>query len=135
MNRRAFVELISGLAGTSFLAAQMPWFTVFTNPSSVSMAPSDRVRVGFIGVGSRGRTLMLNVLDFQDRMNVDIVAVCDNWPEHKDRAVAMTGGKAEGFLDYREMYDKVPMDAVIIAPPLHAHSKRTIDAMNLGIHV
>jgi predicted dinucleotide-utilizing enzyme len=55
---------------------------------------SDRVRIGFIGVGSRGRTLMLNVMDFQDRLNVDIVAVCDNWVEHKERAEKLTGGNA-----------------------------------------
>ena len=99
------------------------------------MAPSDRVRVGFIGVGSRGRTLLLNIQSIQDQMNVDIVAVCDNWPEHKERAVALTDGKAEGFLDYREMLEKVPMDAVIIATPLHEHAQMTIDSLNMGIHV
>ncbi|MCH8525220.1 MAG: Gfo/Idh/MocA family oxidoreductase [Balneolales bacterium] len=135
MNRRAFIEMISGLAGTTFLAAQMPWFTVFTNPSGAGMSASDRVRVGFIGVGSRGQTLMLNVQEFQARMNIDIVAVCDTWPEHKERAVAMTNGQAEGFLDYREMLDKVQMDAVIIATPLHEHAQMTIDAMQMGIHV
>jgi predicted dehydrogenase len=41
----------------------------------------------------------------------------------------------EGFLDYREMLEKVPMDAVVIATPLHEHAQMTIDALNLGIHV
>lgn len=135
MNRRAFVELVSSLAGTSFLATQMPWFSVFSNPSGAGMAASDRVRIGFIGVGSRGRTLMLNMQELEERLNVDIVAVCDDWPEHKDRAVALTNGKAQGFLDYREMFDKVQMDAVVIATPLHEHATMTIDAFNMGIHV
>lgn len=135
MNRRAFIELVSGMAGTTLLASQMPWFSVFTQPSGAGMAPSDRVRLGFIGVGSRGRTLMLNVQEFQQRMNVDIVAVCDTWPEHRDRAVTLTGGAAEGFLDYREMIDRVQMDAVIIATPLHEHAQMTIDCLQSGIHV
>jgi predicted dehydrogenase len=135
MNRRAFLEVLSGLAGTTLLATQMPWFGVFNNPAGAGMAPSDRVRLGFIGVGSRGRTLMLNVQEFAQRMNVDIVAVCDNWPEHRDRAVEMTNGQAQGFLDYREMLEKVPMDAVVIATPLHEHAQMTIDAMQHGIHV
>jgi predicted dehydrogenase len=135
MNRRAFVELVSSMAGTSFLAAQMPWFTVFTNPSGAGSAPSDRVRVGFIGIGSRGRTLMLNVQEFQQRMNVDIVAVCDIWPEHLERAMNLTKGTAQGFSDYREMLDKVHLDALIIATPLFEHAQMTIDALNMGIHV
>lgn len=135
MNRKAFLELVSGLAGTTLLATKMPWFGIFNQSAGNSMAPSDRVRVGFIGVGSRGRTLLLNIQSIQDQMNVDIVAVCDNWPEHKERAVALTDGKAEGFLDYREMLEKVPMDAVIIATPLHEHAQMTIDSLNMGIHV
>ena len=135
MNRKGFLELVSSLAGTSLLATKMPWFGIFNNPTGAGMAPSDRVRIGFIGVGSRGRTLMLNIQSIQEQMNVDIVAVCDNWPEHKERAEALTDGKAKGFLDYREMLEKVPMDAVIIATPLHEHAQMTIDALNLGIHV
>jgi predicted dehydrogenase len=135
LNRRAFLELVSSLAGTTLLVSQMPWFGIFNNTSRAGSGASDRVRVGFIGVGSRGRTLLLNVQDFQDRMNVDIVAVCDIWPEHRDRAVNLTKGTAQGFLDYREMFDKVPMDAVIIATPLHEHAQMTIDALNMGIHV
>ena len=135
MNRKAFLELVSGLAGSTLLATKMPWFGIFNQSAGNSMAPSDRVRVGFIGVGSRGRTLLLNIQSIQDQMNVDIVAVCDNWPEHKERAVALTDGKAEGFLDYREMLEKVPMDAVIIATPLHEHAQMTIDSLNMGIHV
>lgn len=135
MNRKGFLELVSSLAGTTLLATKMPWFGIFNNPSGAGMAPSDRVRVGFIGVGSRGRTLLLNIKSVMDRMNVDIVAVCDNWPEHKERAEKLADGKAQGFLDYREMFDKVPMDAVVIATPLHEHAQMTIDALNLGIHV
>ena len=135
MNRRAFLELVSSLAGTTLLASQMPWFGIFNNTSGAGNAASDRVRLGFIGVGSRGRTLLLNILDFQDRMNVEIVAVCDTWPEHMEQARSLTNGKAQAFLDYREMFDKVPMDALIIATPLHEHAQMTIDALHMGIHV
>lgn len=135
LNRRGFLELVSTMAGTSVLASQMPWFTIFNNPSGAGNEASDRVRVGFIGVGSRGRALLLNVQEFQERMNVEIVAVCDNYEPHYERAIQLTNGEAEAFYDYREMLDKVSMDAVVIATPLHEHAEMTIDALDEGIHV
>lgn len=135
LNRRQFLEMTGALAGTSFMATTMPWFSIFNNPAPFGKGASDKVRVGIIGVGSRGRALCLNLQELQNRMNLEIVAVCDNYKPHYERAIELTNGEAEAFLDYREMIDQVEMDAVIIASPLHEHAKQTIDCLHAGIHV
>lgn len=135
IGRRKFIELTTSIAGTGILAASMPWLSVFSESGVAARGPNEKVRIGVIGVGSRGRTLLLNLQSFADRLNVEIVAVCDTWDDHYDRAIELTEGKAEAFRDYREMLGKVHLDGVIIASPLHEHAQQTIDAMNAGVHV
>lgn len=136
MNRREFLHTVRALTANGLVMSAMPWFDVFAAPPAAASAASDRVRLGFIGVGSRGRTLLLNVQSFQERLNVEIAAVCDTYPEHLERAVALTGGAAQGFDDYRRMLQEGPaLDGVVIATPLHEHAGMTCDALEAGLHV
>lgn len=135
IDRRKFLELTGAIAGTSVMATTMPWFSIFNNPAPAGKTASDRIRIGMIGIGNRGQTLLLNMLELQSRMNVEIVAVCDNYEPHYHRAIEMTNGNAKGFFDYRRMLDEVEMDGVIIATPLHEHAHQTIDSMKSGLHV
>lgn len=135
ISRRDFLKMTSSLAGTSVLASTMPWFSVFNNPAPAGNAASDRVRIGIVGVGNRGEYLLECLQLLGERMNSKVVAVCDNYQPHYERAIRMTGGKAEAFKDYRAMIDEVPMDAIVIATPLHEHARMTIDALKAGLHV
>lgn len=135
INRRRFIELSSILAGSSTLATSMPWLTAFQDTEPSGRNASDRVRIGFIGVGNRGSTLLRNVKNFAGRMNVEIAAVCDIYEPHYQDAIRLTDGKAQAFYDYREMIDKVELDAVIIATPLNEHVGPTVAAYEAGLHV
>lgn len=135
ISRKKFLELTSVLAGSSVMASAMSWISTFNNPALASANPSDRVRLGFIGLGIRGTALLRNVQDFADRLNVDIGAVCDNYEPHYERAIEMTGGEVPAFYDHREMLDQVELDGVVIATPLHHHVGPTVDAMSRGLHV
>lgn len=135
IDRKKFLEMTSALAGTSVMTSTMPWFSVFNNPFQVGDSPSDRVRIGMIGIGARGQALLRNMQVLSDRMNVEIAAVCDNYKPHYERAIEHTNGEAEAFLDYREMLEKVDLDGVIIATPLHEHAHMTINSMQAGLHV
>lgn len=135
MNRRKFMEQISVLAGSSIAATSMPWLSIFTRPAYAGVNPSDRVRLGVIGVGDRGRTLILNIQEIQKYENVEIAAVCDTYEPHYQRGIKLTGGKAKAFFDYREMLEMDDLDGVIITTPLHEHARQTIDALEAGIHV
>jgi predicted dehydrogenase len=135
IDRRKFLEMTGALAGSSLLTTTMPWFSVFNNPAPVGRGASDRVRIGVIGVGSRGRALLLNLQELEEQMNLEIAAVCDTYEPHYERAIELTDGKAEAFFDYREMIENVELDGVVIASPLHEHAHQTIDCLKAGIHV
>ena len=135
ISRKKFLELTSVLAGSTAFATAMPWISVYNYPSPAGQGATDRVRLGFVGVGNRGSTLLLNVKDFAERLNVEIVAVCDIYEPHCEEAVALAGGDVRGYLDYQKMYDEVDMDAVVIASPLNEHVGPTLEAFERGMHV
>ena len=135
LSRRRFLEATSTIAGASVLASSMPWLSAFDNPAPSGNNASDRVRVGFIGVGNWGDTLLQNMQAVAENMNVEIAAVCDNYEPHYEKAIEMTNGEAAAFKDYREMFDQVELDAVVIATPLHKHAQHTLDAFDRGLHV
>ena len=131
--RRQFIRDVSLLSSSAVLGASMPWLKAMAEESQVGSSASDRVRLGFVGIGDRGRALLLNC---QQLENVEIAFVCDNYEPHYQRAIELTQGKAKAFYDYRKMLDEADnLDAVIIATPLHEHAHITIDFLNSGIHV
>lgn len=131
--RRQFIRDVSLLSSSAVLGASMPWLKAMADERQVGNSVSDQVRLGFVGVGDRGRALLLNC---QQLENVEIVAVCDNYEPHYQRAIELTNGNAKAFYDYRKMIDEVDrLDAVIIATPLHEHAHITIDFLESGIHV
>jgi len=135
INRKTFLELTSALAGSAVLTSAMPWFSVFNNPAPAGSSASDTVRLGIVGVGSRGRALLLNLLELEQRMNMQVVAVCDNYEPHYQRAITLTGGNADAYYDYRKMVEESELDGVVIATPLHEHAHITIGCMKAGLHV
>lgn len=135
INRKTFLELTSALAGSAVFTSTMPWFSVFNNPAPAGASASDTVRLGIVGVGSRGRALLLNLLELEQRMNMQVVAVCDNYEPHYQRAIKLTGGNADAFYDYRKMVEESGLDGVVIATPLHEHAHIAIGCMQAGLHV
>lgn len=134
INRRSFIKRISLIAGTTVAVASMPWLKVF-NDEVYAKGPNDKVRLGFIGIGDRGRALLMNVQAFAGLLNVEIAAVCDNYDPNYERAIKLTNGKAKPFKDYRQLLEMKDLDAVVVATPLTQHAKIVIDALNSGLHV
>jgi len=132
-SRRQFLKAVSFLAGSSALVGTIPWLSAIAAKKTTGTgSPSDRIRLGIIGVGSRGKLLLLHLQTIPD---VEIAAVCDDYPPHFDQAKELTEGKARAFVNYRELLSLDDIDGVIIATPLHLHAQMTIDAMLSGKHV
>jgi predicted dehydrogenase len=129
-SRREFINYMKLVAGGSVLAGTLPWIT--TLRADPLKAASDKVNIGIIGVGGRGR-LLLNTLKKIEGAN--IVAVCDDYEPNYNRALDLTNKKAKGYKDYRKLLDQKDIDAVVIATPLYLHKKMTLDSFAAGKHV
>jgi predicted dehydrogenase len=94
--------------------------------------PSERVRVGVIGVGGQGTA---NLKALQKEKTAEVVAVCDVDQEHLVKAKALAGTTGRPFLafaDYRRMLDDKSIDAVLVATPDHWHALPMIEACSAG---
>lgn len=107
-------------------------------------APSNRVALGFIGVGAQGNTLLRN---FLSEPRVQVVALCDVDAERLQGAVervrkhdadAGLPGPGRGLFttsDFREVLARPDIDAVVIATPDHWHALVAIHAARSGKHL
>jgi predicted dehydrogenase len=119
INRRSFTKGAAVAAG---------WLTL--NASNVrARAPSDRVRLGVIGVGNRGDQL---IDAFFVHPDAQIVAVCDVYEPYLHAARSKVGGDVREYPDYRKLLDQKDVDAIIIATPDHWHALQFVDACRAG---
>jgi predicted dehydrogenase len=93
------------------------------------LGANDRIRLGVIGSGGRGRYLMSRA---NDAGGIEWVAVCDAWQEQCRRAEKVAGKQLEKCKDHRELLDRKDVDAVIIATWDHVHCQIALDACHAG---
>ena len=92
-------------------------------------SPNSRLRIAQIGCGGKGLS------DLQAcAKNHDIVALCDVDEANAKNARA-DQPNATFYLDYRDLFDKEQLDAVVISTPDHSHAVPALIAMQLGCHV
>src|SRR5690606_29250772 len=99
-----------------------------------------QIRVGFVGVGLRGRNHLELALRRDD---VIVAAICDiqEEPLQRSREMIQKANKPmpaiyNGDLNaYKRMLDKETLDAVIISTPWEFHRDQSIDAMEAGVYV
>src|SRR5213596_1696036 len=96
---------------------------------------NDRISLGHIGIGNRGRELDGIVALLKDKKNVEVTAVCDLWSHNLEQAVAANQknyGKAPRALQHpQDLLALKDVDAVMISTPEHSHSpllKMTVEA-------
>ena len=85
---------------------------------------NDKIRLGVIGAGQRGQSVMRA---FQANSAVHVSAICDVYADRVDQALQAAPG-AKGFSDHRRLLEQNDVDAVLIATPDHWHSGIVIDA-------
>ncbi len=96
--------------------------------SSTVLGAGDRIRVGLIGCGGRGRLL---TAEFKE-IGAEIAAVCDVYEPNLQAGLKAASTGAKEYGDYRRLLDDKSLDAVIVATPDHWHARMTIDAVNAG---
>jgi predicted dehydrogenase len=92
------------------------------------LGANDKVQLGVIGCGERGRH---DMSQFQENPKVDVTAVCDIYGEQIDKA-RQKAPHARNFTDHRKLLEMKEVDAVLVATPDHWHAGIAIDALNSG---
>jgi predicted dehydrogenase len=88
-------------------------------------APSERVRLGLIGVGGQGRFHVGNAA------SQEVIALCDI-DENRLGEAGKKYPNAKRYADYRKVLDHNDIDAVIICTPDHMHAVPAVAAMKAG---
>jgi len=98
------------LARRSWLTTTGALLTAATSPHLLARQPRDRIRIGAIGIGNRGRLLLEQLPE-----DAELVALCDcNLPQ-AENFKREKGGRWEIYQDYRPLLDRRDVDAVIVA--------------------
>jgi predicted dehydrogenase len=134
IDRRQFLKATA----TAAAAVGFPYIV----PSSAlgaagAVAPSNRIVMGAIGVGSMGTGDMRG---FLRRENVQMVAVCDVDKNFRDRAKRSCDDKYQNsdcktYLDFRELIGRGDLDAVMLALPDHWHGIIAVAAARAGLDI
>src|SRR6266567_2090492 len=115
-----------------------------------TFAPSERITMGFIGVGGQGSGHLLGGAwtyvagGYAGRKEVQVLAVCDVWRDRRERACqrvnahyAEVYGKENyksctPYTDFRQVLERPDIDAVLIATPAHWHATMAAMAAAAG---
>jgi len=132
ITRRGFLKGTAAIGGS---AIGLPAIV----PSSVfgANAPSSRIVMGAIGVGSQGTGDMQG---FLGKPEVQMVAICDIDKGHRDNAKKIVddryGNKdCAAYHDFRELIGRGDLDAVQLAVPDHWHAIPAIAAARAGLDI
>jgi myo-inositol 2-dehydrogenase/D-chiro-inositol 1-dehydrogenase len=116
-HRREFLSAAAALAGSAAL----------------SSAQDREIRTGFIGVGSRGGSLLKQTVTQQ---NVKVAAICDIDPETRDRALSLAGrDNPKSLTQWKAMLDLKDVDAVFIGTPCYLHAEMAAACLEAGKYV
>jgi len=134
-------KLINRLTRREFLKCSAAAATIVPACVLGAEAPSNRILVGFIGVGRMGLGDMKEVLGFKQAR---IIAVCDVDSKRVKHAKGLvethysrqsTNGTYQGcatYKDFRNLLAREDIDAVLMATPDHWHALPAIAAAKAG---
>jgi predicted dehydrogenase len=119
ITRRSFLNRSTAAIGAATLASTAISYDRI-------LGSNDRIMLGHIGIGNRGRELDGIVATLKDQHNVELMAVCDLWKVNREKAAARAQkvyGRAPRSLEHPEdLLALKDVDAVMIATPEHTHS-------------
>ncbi len=140
-SRRRFLKTAAGVSALG--AGGLP--QVMFGANAETLAPSERLSLGFVGVGGKGASSIGALRQH------DLIGFCDvdertvtaarserSWSAQFDELLKNAEQKgARWYRDYREMFDELgdKLDGVVISTPDHMHFPIALSAINLGINV
>src|SRR5262249_2192127 len=119
-NRRTFLRQMIGGATWVAVGGVMP-------PSQAAGA-NDRIRIGLIGAGSRGKEIFQAALKSP---NVQAIAVAGAYTRRLEEGKVIAPG-IKTYQDFRPLLEDKSIDAVLIATPQHQHALGFVPALQAG---
>src|SRR5687767_10670643 len=121
MQRREFLH-------QAVTASALPMATHLSHAGEIGSA-NNRVRIGWIGCGVRGRTVAAALRQCPE---VELAAACDVYDKTAASARESLGGKCPVHRDFRRVLDDKSIDAVLVATPDHWHATMAVLACQSG---
>src|SRR5580658_4830205 len=135
INRRSCLKQMGCAAGAAAFPAIIPASALGRGGA---IAPSERITMGFIGVGTQGGGHLFGGAwtyvtgGYAGRKEVQVLAVCDIRRERREKAAQRVNDhyhdvygdkftQCKAYDDFREVLDRPDIDAVLIATPAHWH--------------
>src|SRR5260370_15018118 len=97
--------------------------------AQVALGANDKVVVGLIGCGGRGRYVARRM---RETAGGEFGAVCDVHQPRAASAREWAGSQARAYGDFRRLLEQKDIDAVLVATPDHWHAAVTILACQAG---
>jgi len=118
--RRTFLtQTAAAMAGTGILSS-----SAFSY--SRIKGANDRILLGHIGIGGRGRELAWIVSKLKDKHNVEMAAVCDLWKVNREKAAARAesvyGRAPRAFQNMDELLAQKDIDGVLVSTADFQHA-------------
>jgi predicted dehydrogenase len=125
ISRRNFLKAASTMAAVPFILPSKVW--------GADVAPSERLTMGFVGMGTQSRGLLNNFL----WQSTHVVAVCDVDTTRRNDAKKKVdkfykNTDCAAYDDFRDLIGRKDIDAVCIATPDHWHAIVTLAALRSG---
>jgi len=134
LSRREFLGAGAALAGASLVggsalpAAELAHVGL-AQGAGRSVAPSDRVRFGIVGVGMQGAPLLRESIKLP---GVACAAACDLYDGRHTLAREIAGADLPVTRRYQELLENKSIDAIVVATPDHWHRQLVVDALSAG---
>ena len=128
-SRREFLGITTAAAGAT-LAAK----TIFLDPEPLfaqqTVAPSDRLRFGIIGIGMQGSGLLANAIQLP---GIECVAACDLYDGRHTLAREITNKpELPVTRHYQDLLSNKDIDCIVAAVPDHWHKQVVVDTVSAG---
>jgi predicted dehydrogenase len=128
-SRRAFLRTTAGAAGASLMVGATLLEAEPLLVGDQTVAASDRVRFGIVGVGMEGSGLLSTAIKLP---GVECVAAADLYDGRHDLAKEIVGKPIRTTRRYKELLDAKDIDAILVAVPDHWHKQVVVDAIAAG---
>src|SRR5215831_17898998 len=84
VDRRTFIQTAGVVAGSAIASTALSYGRI--------LGANDRISLGHIGIGNRGRDLDLIASKLKTSHNVEMTTVCDLWTVNREKATATNAG-------------------------------------------